>query len=335
MAQASRLRSPRKPKATILTTTYQPPKPLWHFGWRGYCLLPILFALIWVAWSGYDLRYAILVLVDRTLGHEYLFSFTSHWLIWHALALLDIATNRPTVPPLFPSFYLALPVLIALAVHPRFPKSRWPVAVIAYCLVAPPFIHGGQIWIRSALSIDPSLPWTWTTWEIPLNPLSILANLCLLWMTLRLLRTPIHAGYRVCAIVLIVVAMTWCSLWDMTIHTLVLGSGQSTSPWTFDGPLDLSLRLAWHLAWLALWLTWSIRARLHHLPPHACQHCAYDLRGLPPSATLCPECGQPTSLSRQIAQAALASNEKTGEPHGPPVQNPKSNQTVPTPADPT
>ncbi len=269
---------------------YQPPKPLWHFGWRGYCLLPILLALLWVAWSGYDLRYAIQKLVNATLPGDYVYSVTVQWLIMPGLMVLNPVTDRPVIPWLYPTAYSALPMLLALSIHPRFPASRWSIAVLAFVVAAVPCIYGWQIWLRNALAVDPSLPWSWTSWEFTVNPVTILSHLCLLLISLRIMREPQHPAYRILAGLLIAGALAWCLQWHGKIER-VPPPIPTSSMWTFDGPLDLSLRLAWHLAWLALWLTWSIHARLHHIPPHACQHCAYDLRGLPDATPICPECG--------------------------------------------
>ncbi len=270
---------------------YQPPKPLWRFTWRGWCLLPILMALIWIAWTGYDLRYQLLSLVNQIFGHEYLFSFNSYWISMPSIFLLNPSTNRPIIPYLFPTVYFALPMLLALAIHPRHTGLRWPSLILAYALVAIPCIHGTQPWLRNALAIHQSLPWSWTRWEWPINPVTILAHLCLLWMSLRLLRAPTHGLYRLSAAFFVAVALAWCMTWDHMIERARFTPNLPASLWSFDAPLDLALRLAWHLAWLALWLTWSIRARLHHLPPHACQACGYDRTGLPSPTSPCPECG--------------------------------------------
>src|SRR5262245_63139651 len=55
----------------------RPAKPLWGFGWVGWCLLPVAAVLAWVYFSGYDLRFHVLKFIADWRGINTLFWFVT------------------------------------------------------------------------------------------------------------------------------------------------------------------------------------------------------------------------------------------------------------------
>lgn len=324
-----------------LPTDYVPARPLWHFGWRGWVMLPALLALLGVTWSGYDLRFQLQSLIARTLGLDAMFSFTAPGLTAHAVDfnwLLN--TTRELYPP-FTRFGLlpASIITISLAIHPRRYSSRTMVTILVAGFLVP-IVH----WITPSWTAR-QLGFSW-----PLNP-GVYSNSFIFG---QLIAGTILALLVICISIhsrsLTIFFASWLAfglLLFVEMHRAGEGSPALLIPLDIEWRLTRALHWTWHACLFIVMLTWSIRARLHHLPPHACQHCAYDLRGLPSSATLCPECGQPTPNARIHAhdEPAGASrgagsslvfaptpstnpNEKTGEPQGPPVQSSIITQTA-------
>ncbi len=238
--------------AGVPPRSYRRPR-IFGFGPIGFVLLAPLAALIWVAWTGHDLRHDLLRLITAAMGPRALYAFVSNWLTGHFFSLHT------------PQFGLTTLAVALLVLHfaPRPIGARRYGVLVVWSLLEPVLM-----WV---------LPYPWwlsgPTWSASIATAVETAAgcgsaLCLWYVT----RSRIVAAATLGAV-------------------LVLYPAGDTFLVLSMPPGGLLAVLLWHLAVAAILAFWVVRQWRSIKPDHACQSCGYDLRGLAGAA--CPECGAP------------------------------------------
>lgn len=239
-----------------------PPRPyrrprILGFGPVGYALLVPLAALIWVAWTGHDLRHDLLRLITAALGPRALYAFVSRGLTGHFFSLYT------------PQFGLTSLAVALLVLHfaPR------PIGALRYgALVAWSLVEPVLIWVLPHPAWLSGPAWSASPTMAMGTAAGCGSALCLWYVT----------GSRAVAVATIGAV-------------LILYPAGETFLVRSMPPNGLLAVLLWHLAVAAILAFWVVRQWRSIKPDHACQSCGYDLRGL--TAPRCPECGAsvPTS----------------------------------------
>lgn len=242
-------------------------RPLWGFGWAGWLLLPGAFALAWVFFTGFDLRFVLLKWTNDTLG-----SGAMAWFIGVVLATHYSALREPVLGPV-----TLCSVLVALHFHPR-PMKRWRCGLIAWALLRPVLWFELVYWGRHLGAWWAGAPFAglWADgWGTAIVTCFLAAaDAMLLWLLTRsaFVTAPALAaglGYA-CGVT--------------ALHKL----GQFH--WITELLHPLAMQAVWHGGVGAALLWWAIRAHRDVREPYQCQPCGYDLRGIADSQS-CPECG--------------------------------------------
>lgn len=231
----------------------------WGFGPPGWALLPVLGALIWAAWSGYDLRYQVQWAVCEVFGWRALYTFTV------ALHGHSFALSSPAFGPI-----ALCTVLLALHFAPRRPGA-WASAVLAaWALLAP----AALVLMPHEWKIPPAwfpvfkpVPW-FNSWVEFLEVLVGLPTAAALWLATR---SRFVAGATAVAVLVLFPLSETPVLMNRT------------------GAISYGVYL-WHAALAGIMGWWVYTRRRDVKPEYACQSCGYDLRSLP-AAAACPECG--------------------------------------------
>ena len=264
---------------------YQPPKPLWKFGWAGYCASAILGALVLALACGVDVRFWIFSKVTSLLGIKALYWFVGSWLTSNGIYDFPfISANLGWRGAPFMRFSLVTMclVLVALQVHPRRTRiCRW-IPVVAMGVLVPGLTYSVTRWfIPHYGSSTPASPTeierAFTKWQCASGLLSI-AVVAL--ATRSVLNGLVTAGF--------VAGGTWLSLEADRASAIpplapLFTRVHPTMSWF------IQLSWAWNPLLFAWLLVWAIRARRAVHPEYACQKCGYDVRRSPPGP--CPECG--------------------------------------------
>lgn len=245
------------------------PRPLWGFGWVGWCLLPVLCGLVWVYATGYDLRYHLLRLIDALWGFEGNVVFVA-WVL-------------PAYLQDWPGYGLSLiswgALMAALYVSP-LRISRWACVVLTLWVMLRPLAWWALIGLafhRSptgfGLKSTSFVSWQTASLLVPLTVDVALVG----WAT----RSRIASLAALAA---------WGAV--AAFH-LMTGSNSLGPPRVisrFDGWLAENGRYLAQAAFSIAVLWWAIKARRAVPPPWSCPDCGYDLRGI--LSGRCPECGK-------------------------------------------
>lgn len=267
---------------------YQPPKPLWHFGWRGWTLLPIAIGLAGVLIGGIDGRYYLFRAVQWLFGDDALMAFTDY----STLYLLGL--ERPGSIGVGP-ISMCL-VLLAISIHPR--RFRWwEYAIPVACGLSAPIASTLLCaFIQTTFAQVPGSFRVWTDVVITLA------------LTLGALLPLTRSRMATIALAAITLAGAGVRALDAAFALSMMSNQGSWIDDAMDGPVLGLLTLAVHWLWLPsialVLLGWAIRTRRRWKPPWACQSCGYDLRGTP--AAPCPECGTPPVDRHEPGAAPIA-----------------------------
>lgn len=241
-------------------------KPLLGFGPAGWLLLAPLSALLVVALTGYDLRYAMQSRVNEIWGWDGLSFFTVNVLFAHAWA----SWFWPPLPH-FGLLGLCI-VLLGLQLHPRACGRARVGLIVALGMLIPIAVYTATR-RRVLLGVE------------DINACFAFARLLTgagvataLWLATRSSRV----GVLTAASLIAPAGLDWVAL--------LVKAG--------DLPASLAAQVEWLRLWSGLAMnvalagvlwTWGLRARLCARQSHQCEACGYDLRGL--ASPICPECG--------------------------------------------
>jgi hypothetical protein len=246
----------------------RPAKPLWGFGWAGWCLLPVAVALAWAYFSGYDLRHEMLRLITDRFGIRPVF-----WIVTRPLVHQNFGLTQPGL-----GLWSMVYVLLAMRLYPGRLWAGWwaimPVwavcrAEVFYWLMAGSGNAAfGPILTGLGISLAPQLRALAYCLAIDLV---LLGGLTRSWAV---------AGTAM------VISLVSIVIWS-----------NATTPAHI-----LAASVAWHAVAAGALLWWAIRARMNLPRPHECQACRYDLRGS--AGTVCPECGWSPAMTPAGAPAS-------------------------------
>lgn len=259
----------------------RPHKPIWGFGWAGWCLLGVAVALGGAWAAGVELRYMLLSAIASVFGGDAVIWFVSTVLFahWMDFGYLDHGLGFSPLP----RFGLAgmVGVLIAMHIHPhRFGLFRVGL-VIVLGLWTPLLSAQLPSWIPSLTS----------------SPLQVgyarqsALNFLLIWAITALACAGV-LGWALKSRRCGVAVGAWCGIGAWLWGEAMLGLGGEPA-WIVSVSGD---ELWWSIyGWLwsptlcggLFW--WAIRARRRSFPDWACPGCGYDMRGL--GGDRCPECG--------------------------------------------
>lgn len=247
----------------------------------GWCLLPLLAALILVVVTGYDLQYQLLAWINRAFGPAAVTMLVSGWMVWQWLAWMGTGCSLFTLPA----------VLLGMHLHPRR-FGWWYVAVVGWCLMRPAIPMMLITWTRAIG------PWwngglvgtIWQTgWNMPVIAFA-------LWAADAAVLGLLTRSRIVAAIAALAGVMTPAGFVGFHFH-LPLDNWLLSTPWFWG----------WHFVVGASLLWWGFWARRTQKPPYECLACGYDLRG--GHGPVCPECGSPY---HQTAQAKAPTESVLG-----------------------
>ncbi len=242
-------------------------KPLLGFGWAGWVLLSILVVMIVSLAAGHDLRYRLQELIMHTLGVDAMMQFTIQ------LSYLGICFG--TWPPHEHVGPLTLCIiLLALHLHPRRVGALRLLPLWGFATVGP------LLWFRLFLSLSFQMRGEGRPELAMLVSASIwwAVGLVVLWWAVRSWRIALPIGL-VLLLPLATHALPWLE-WEGYLSESVVAELKA---------VQRHAGLAMNAALALILIPWGLRERLRVLPPHACQACGYDLRGL--DSPTCPECG--------------------------------------------
>lgn len=238
-------------------------KPLWGFGWVGWCLLPVAVFLAWSLISGFDLRQEFLRAIDRWFGID-----AVDWIVAYALtahSLSDFGFSLVTL----------CAALVAMHLSPRRFAWWWYFVLTTWALVRPFLVWQLMvIWCRPVIGSG-------VLWAPPWKYTVVMGGSCFIDLAIlvALSRSWIVTGGST-----LVMALAAFLAWTAQASLI-----QGNSPVGFEAWLG-----SWHayIAQVLLGtslLAWGLRDRFRSKPPWACGSCGYDLRGL--AGDTCPECG--------------------------------------------
>ncbi len=237
---------------------YQPPKPLWHFGWAGWVFALCAILLMLLAFSEYNPIYEMQSAIMDRWGVPVMYDITVYWMVYPWLIIKGI----------IPSPYVLMWLLLAFGVYPHRVPRLWCYYLVLLCLAAPLFnaqltLHN---WFDFALIVQMVGFDEW----IALEAIQLLLLAGGLWMFTRSWRV-----FAVIAGATVLFRVPWEFIWSRNIITVFW-----LWPWSVT---------AWHITCATTLFMWALRQRRLAGRWWTCRVCGYDLRGCP--ADLCPECG--------------------------------------------
>lgn len=240
-------------------------KPILGFGPIGWSAAVIALGIIALALTGYDFQYHFIWLINDCLGNPAAMWYVTHLHIFHGVSL-----QNPYFSLVGTTF-----AVTALFIMPR-PAGWWRYAlIILWGAIRPALLPYEANWLSG-----------FYRWMLSYSPDFYIAR-TEAWLCMELI--------------------TAALLWIITKSRMIFVISASASAVVFlflmtYGPIGaIFYRQTEGFLLCAFWngtiggplLWWAIRARRAIRPERACQHCGYDLQGLPHNR--CPECGTTAS----------------------------------------
>lgn len=240
-------------------------RPIKGFGWRGWCLLPVLAGLVYCAAGGFDLRFFIMQAWYDAFGWMALVRFVVG-LTPYGYTLLE-----PICGPL-----MMLYVLPAMHLLPRR-WAWWEVAVIlGFLLIAP------KVWWLGVIAMKGSLSWL----PIMLAQKEMAVLLVVFAFLVGWMMRSVWVGVAVVAL-----GAVGCFASGVLIGGVVA-----------PNPVVRGVGLAaWHGVLAGVLIGYAVQTR-RRVRPGACRGCGYDLGGLA-AGVVCPECGGGRDVGEESEQA--------------------------------
>ena len=244
--------------------------------------------------AGIDLRYHLIHWIGFNLGWQAAFSFVTYFLVGHIfeinLALLgwfgwwQFVNEAPNPGA---SLITMCAVLIALNLHPRRYSWWWAALFVVLGVLGPPFAWQTLRWT--------SLP---TTYALEAHNLALDVPVLILLILLT-------QSWLVAATYSVPIAI---SATHEIAFSLAWNSAPGTAPQWSDWislPTNL-IEWLWLIAFPTAMIRWALRARRQYFreQTNACLNCGYDLEGLSPETTQCPECGSNVQSVPAAAKSA-------------------------------
>ncbi len=236
------------------STPSLPPKPLWHFGWRGWVLLPIALVLAVVYFTGYDLRTVLLTEISKVFGIDPVMWLVTVGMPFHALDV--VFTEDGFVPQARFGLITMSLVLVAMAIHPK--RFAWwlYLCVFALGILLPPLLIQGTISINRMLGTGTHYGgWQTILSDVIARSAAVLLTLALLWIITRSRITLMY-----------ILATGILSIWMQAQSLAAFSHGRMIPDSPVVTTLSVLLDIGWNPVLFGILLWWAIKARKAYAP---------------------------------------------------------------------